>query len=794
MEEKRCYGCMRIKGEDRFCPFCGYSEESANPSPLLRQGSLLRDRYLVGRVLGDDNISVSYLGWDRNMDIPVVIDECWTGDVLMREADGVTLTKWDPQAQSARFEKELTRFFDETKLLAKLGNVPQLARVYDFFRENKTAYRIREYVQGVTLKDHVLRLGGRLGTAETFSLLGKVMEALERVHSAGLIHRAVRPENILLLPDGGIKLNNFCTAEGPNELLAIEPNSFAPLEWYQKKEPLGPWSDVYGLCATAYFCLAGRLPPSVQEQFLGEYAFNWQEVSGLTAAQRRALKKGTALKIPDRIQSAGELRRELAGGKTAEPPVYTVPLQPVSAAPGQPEPAPSDKKEPASPKPRKKSWIPILAVILAAVLFVGGFFVLKAGDHDPEPDYGTSREDKDRDRDKKDEEDQQAVPATLPSLIPDEPATEATLAPVEKVELTLYCDTGEGEFTRAMIDRFQAANPQYLLDIAVMESPAEGGALSLMNGGADVVCMDSGSLGQLDDAGVLLPWTGAKAEAVMSQCLDGAANAMIPYQQVCAAPYGVDTWFMYYNKRIFSETDVVSLNRMLGKGKVSFPMNNSWYLGAFFYATGCNVFGIYGTDPSQCDWNSELGVTSGNYLYEMARDPNFVADDYGSALSLMCSGELGAMFSGTWDYPALHQALGDDLGACALPVIEPFGVSCQLKSFAYYRCYAISDATRYPEAAQELVLWLTSPEVQRMRYEQCGVYPIAPALLGSLGDDVAAEAVILQTNYTVPQPMIPKMADYWDPVTKFGNGILDGSITDENMQEALDSVAAQITG
>lgn len=66
---------------------------------------------------------------------------------------------------------------------------------------------------------------------------------------------------------------------------------------------------------------------------------------------------------------------------------------------------------------------------------------------------------------------------------------------------------------------------------------------------------------------------------------------------IYAVPYTSNTWFMYYDKRVFSEDDVKSLDTMLTKGKVSFPFDNGWYLNAFYAANGCTIFGD-GTDKA----------------------------------------------------------------------------------------------------------------------------------------------------------------------------------------------------
>ena len=144
MEQKRCYGCLRMKGRETVCPHCGFDERTQNAPHQLPQGTVLRGQYLVGKVLGQGGFGITYLGWDRYLDIPVAIKEYYPTGAVMRKSlrdPSVTLCSG---AERDRFQSCRDRFMREAKTLAKFSHVPEIVQVKNFFPENNTAYIVME--------------------------------------------------------------------------------------------------------------------------------------------------------------------------------------------------------------------------------------------------------------------------------------------------------------------------------------------------------------------------------------------------------------------------------------------------------------------------------------------------------------------------------------------------------------------------------------------------------------------------------------------------------------------------
>ena len=368
MDFNRCYGCMKPKTGGPVCEYCGYQDGSANAMHQLPVGTVLKEQYLVGRVLGQGGFGITYLGWDLYLDIPVAIKEYYPNGMVMREStislDVVSCGGDD----GLRFRNNKERFLREAKMLARFSQVTEIVQIRNFFLTNNTAYIVMEYVEGKTLKQYVKDRGGRLSVEETLSILGPVMEALSKVHKAGVVHRDISPDNVMMLPDGSAKLLDFGAvrdvgaAAVDKELTksteAILKQGYAPIEQYQKRGSLGPWTDVYALCATIYFCLTGEPPADAPERLLMDEALYLEEkVPELKMLQRQALEHGLTLRTEQRTGSMELLYEELfREEKEPVPAVEAVPVPAPAEAVQKPEKlAEPEKAEPAQKQKPKQS-------------------------------------------------------------------------------------------------------------------------------------------------------------------------------------------------------------------------------------------------------------------------------------------------------------------------------------------------------------------------------------------------------------------------------------------------------
>lgn len=312
-------------------------------------------------------------------------------------------------------------------------------------------------------------------------------------------------------------------------------------------------------------------------------------------------------------------------------------------------------------------------------------------------------------------------------------------------------------------------------------------------GSADVYFFANDQLGTLIQANAISRFGGTVLEEIKNTNSDAmVASVTSADGGVYGVPFSGNTWFMYYNKSIFTEEDVKSLDRMLSKGRVAFPLTNSWYLGAFYLANGATLFGDSGTDASAgIDYAGKAGVEATEYLVDLANNKNFVNDTEGSGLSGLIDGSIGAVFSGSWDAQKIEEALGENFGAAPLPVANIGGSEKQLLSFSGSKAVGVNPSCSDPEVAVALASFLGSYEAQKEHYTMRRVLPTNKKLLGEelLSGDIVAQAQDKTINSTsVVQPSIPEMTAYWVPVENMGKAIISGEVTKENAKEKTEAL------
>lgn len=268
---KYCMGCMeRYDDELNICPYCGYVEDTPAEQALhMKPGSILHDRYIVGRALGYGGFGVTYIGWDALLEQKVAIKEYLPGEFSTRMPDVTQVTVYNGDKRQ-QFLTGLARFVEEAKRLAKLNEIDGVVKVYDSFQENNTAYIIMEYLEGETLAARLKR-EKRIAPEEAVSMLLPVIQSLQVVHDHGIIHRDIAPDNLFITKDGTVKLIDFgaaryaTTAQSRSLTVIIKPG-YSPEEQYRSRGDQGAYTDVYAIAATLYRMITGRTPLDAMER------------------------------------------------------------------------------------------------------------------------------------------------------------------------------------------------------------------------------------------------------------------------------------------------------------------------------------------------------------------------------------------------------------------------------------------------------------------------------------------------------------------------------------------------
>ena len=217
--------------------------------------------------------------------------------------------------------------------------------------------------------------------------------------------------------------------------------------------------------------------------------------------------------------------------------------------------------------------------------------------------------------------------------------TTTTAAPTpaepEKVTLTVWApaedQSEETPWLKTMCDNFAKAHPEYEITwefVAVSEADAKNMITGDVEAGADVYMFANDQLGELVEADALAPITGNVLEQVKAGTSQTMLSSVTYGSDVYGIPYTGNTWWLYYDKSVFSADDIKSLEAMLAKDKGAFRLNNSWYTQAFYFANGCTMFGPNSNDAAAgFDFGGENAVAVTNYLVDLVKNPNFVSDD-----------------------------------------------------------------------------------------------------------------------------------------------------------------------
>jgi len=302
-------------------------------SRLLPAGTRL-DEFEILRPLGVGGFGIVYLALAHSLLRQVALKEFMPGELAARGPGGI-VTPRSPDCAD-RFERSLEAFFNEARLLAPF-NHPALVRVHRFWKANGTAYMAMQYCPGVTLMQARRAMHAPPDEAWLRAVVEPILDALERLHRAGVFHRDISPDNILLLPNGRPILLDFGSARrvvgtGTRSLTAVLKPNFAPVEQYGDSAGMaqGPWTDLYALGATVQFMLTGEVPTPAVMRVVNDGRTPLATAAGSAfpgvGARFLAAIDWTAAVAPkDRPQSVEALREALGDGQTGMAPPIDAP-------------------------------------------------------------------------------------------------------------------------------------------------------------------------------------------------------------------------------------------------------------------------------------------------------------------------------------------------------------------------------------------------------------------------------------------------------------------------------------
>ena len=400
MEVRRCMKCMHpLTAGETVCPECGRAYGSANAETFaLKPGTILEGKYLVGEMLGQGGFGITYIGFDLLLEQKVAIKEYYPMSTGMVSRDGHSTVVWSSAMMGKTgTQKGFDSFLKEARKMAKLGGIPGVVGVKSVFIQNETAYIVMDFIEGETLLKK-LQKNGPMDFDSCVKLMTPIMQALAEVHEHGIIHRDISPDNIMVRPDGKLILLDLGAAKdldiqgndgSVQSSQMVAKHGFSPIEQYSKSGKVGPWTDIYAMAATIYYCCTGILPPPATDRTIDD-TLVCQPL--LTQAQFGILADCMRMRPQDRPQSMDTLLQMLThpqGEAKAEPPKVipeVEPPKPVETKAAPPKPMETEpvvqKTQPINPeaqptqpprhdvkpeRPLSKWLIPGVAAVVAVI-------------------------------------------------------------------------------------------------------------------------------------------------------------------------------------------------------------------------------------------------------------------------------------------------------------------------------------------------------------------------------------------------------------------------------------------
>ena len=350
--------------------------------------------------------------------------------------------------------------------------------------------------------------------------------------------------------------------------------------------------------------------------------------------------------------------------------------------------------------------------------------------------------------------------------------------------------------------KFNEAHPEWDIEF-VFEVCAEGDAGTMVtkdpSAAGDVYMFANDQLGTLMQANAIARLGGAALDQVKADNSETMVASVTSGDGVYGVPFTGNTWFMYYDSSVYTEEDIKSLDAMMAKAPVAFPVTNTWYMPAFFFANGGTMFGD-GTDGAAgITFGGDAGAAATTYVANALANGTMIDDANGAGMDALRNGKVSALFSGTWDAANVKDALGDNYAAAQLPCITIDGAEKQMMSFSGSKAFAVNPNSQHMEAAVALAAWLGSAEMQDLHFDLRNgeVIPCATSLLADAKFSANPAAVAQNdtiANTSKLQPSIPEMGNYWGNAESLGKALANGEVNADNVADLTETWNAGLNG
>lgn len=282
--------------------------------------SLNGGKYIIRRKIGSGGFGITYEAEQVNLGLRVCIKEYFLSGKCIRNTRNKTIVSVGIAPDI--FEKYRQAFEKEARILASLHHT-SIVEVIDIFNENGTSYMVMPFLEGISLQAQVEK-GGRLPYEAAYNYIVQICSAVNYLHMQNILHRDIKPDNIMLTADYKAVLIDFGSARefvtDKTQLQTVMvTHGYAPTEQYTVNSRKGAYTDIYALGATLYFALTGQTPISATARVTEELPEPISLFPNIPEEANRTIMKAMQIRPENRHQSVEEFIDDLSDVKPSSP-------------------------------------------------------------------------------------------------------------------------------------------------------------------------------------------------------------------------------------------------------------------------------------------------------------------------------------------------------------------------------------------------------------------------------------------------------------------------------------------
>lgn len=371
-----CVNCFEELSEGAVCASCGYDNDTAVDFIYLQPKCVLEDKYVIGVPVSVESDSVTYSGYDKQLDKRILIREFYPKGMVSRlEGSSEIHVRQKYVDVIDKYKKE---FFTLWTTLEKLHSLSAATPVYDVFEANETAYAVIEYMESIPLREYLLRNEEGFISWDTARLMFMpVLTTIEALHNNGIVHGSITPDSLVLCRDGKVRLKAFCIQDCcdiTSELEFVESDGYTAIEQYENSHKICPATDIYAFTACIYRALVGTNPPASTARETNDKLMIPNSIAETIPIHViKAMGNGLQIYPEKRIRNISDFREFLDAAPSVKAQGSGVGTR--AAAEDTPK---YDYAKLAEPEKNKGSRIAIIVLCVLIILAIGaGIYVVK---------------------------------------------------------------------------------------------------------------------------------------------------------------------------------------------------------------------------------------------------------------------------------------------------------------------------------------------------------------------------------------------------------------------------------